>query len=143
MKIKDSPQVTSCWLFLNNYNDARNNECKIGQQVVSSCNELSTFQQPSSCIMKNWCREQDMCRIISQGRKGSQTEHIKPDVRENVSHEALENQCNLTCLSVQKFFIECTCCGSSNIMLRCVYVYGKRGDTLRQNSCCYVRTVIL
>jgi len=28
MKIKDSPQVTSCWLFLNNYNDARNNECK-------------------------------------------------------------------------------------------------------------------
>jgi len=31
MKIKDSPQVTSCWLFLNNYNDARNNECKIYQ----------------------------------------------------------------------------------------------------------------
>jgi len=29
MKIKDSPQVTSCWLFLNNCNDARNNECKI------------------------------------------------------------------------------------------------------------------
>ena len=29
MKIKDSPQVTSCWLFLNNYNDARNNECKM------------------------------------------------------------------------------------------------------------------
>jgi len=28
MKIKVSPQVTSCWLFLNNYNDARNNECK-------------------------------------------------------------------------------------------------------------------
>jgi len=21
--------VTSCWLFLNNYNDARNNECKM------------------------------------------------------------------------------------------------------------------
>jgi len=29
LKIKDSPQVTSCWLFLNNYNDARNNECNI------------------------------------------------------------------------------------------------------------------
>ena len=30
MKIKDSPQVTPCWLFFwNNYNDARNNECKI------------------------------------------------------------------------------------------------------------------
>jgi len=33
MKIKDSPQVTSCCLFLNNYNDARNNGCKIGTFV--------------------------------------------------------------------------------------------------------------
>ena len=33
MKIKDSPQVTSCWLFLNNYNDAWNNECKIFENV--------------------------------------------------------------------------------------------------------------
>ena len=40
MKIKDSPQVTSCWLFLNNYNDARNNECKKSKCHVYCCQIL-------------------------------------------------------------------------------------------------------
>ena len=65
-KIKDSPQVTSCWLFLNNYNDARNNECKI-YYVNFQLNMFQMLIQPSSgacnylvcycmgCIVLAWC----------------------------------------------------------------------------------------
>jgi len=36
MKIKDSPQVTSCWLFLNNLNKKKNNSLISSRRTVKN-----------------------------------------------------------------------------------------------------------